>query len=753
MKEKIEGIEGGVRLRIVRAIYGKEIRETLRDRRTLFLLLAMPMIFYPLMMVLIAEVAASQTSKLEATDGVIAIEGALPGEARDKLESGGGIEVRATDDPHALLEAGALQAVVEVPEGFRSALSQGESAPITVHYNSVDPLSSHVVERIRERLKGWKGDLLTRRLKAHGLDAAYIEPLAYVEADIAPQVRRMGSVASQFLPMLVLIFMVTGAFYPAIDLTAGERERKTIQTLMTSPVRPTEIVVGKYLTVLTIAVVSGAINIGSILLILAHSVALSGNEGLGLGVESISALDAAALFAVVMLLGLMFSALMMTIATLASSPKEAQNYLSPVYMICLMPVLIAQLPGIEMTGATAFIPVLNLALIMKEILIQGVVWDHLFLVTASTLIVTVLVLSLAARLYSREELMIGRAGAVAMLTPQGRVAPGQAAPLPTPGEAMAFVSILFVALYYLGSAAQSWHLMTGLLLTLYGILLGPTLGLSLWRRHDLKRVLHLSRPPALAMLGALLLGSTSFIWVSTGAELFHESFLPVPREFVELMEKTFSMPTDPLGKLGVILVVALSPAICEEAVFRGWLLSSFRGHAGGVVAVGVSALFFGIFHLSIYRFLGTTALGVLMGYVVWQSHSIWPSVLFHFLNNTLSLLSGDILPLLGVDVGASRAPVWLVLASMMIGAVGLLLVHAARRPGLIAARPPSSGGLQPAQGRRRLLRAAFEDPPPSPLRGATPAPGRSSARRTRSPRRRCRPSRCARSSPPARPPP
>lgn len=179
----------------------------------------------------------------------------------------------------------------------------------------------------------------------------------------------------------------------------------------------------------------------------------------------------------------------------------------------------------------------------------------------------------------------------------------------------------------------------------------------------------------MAIAGATLLGLTSFIWISVGTDAFHETFMPVPEAFTELMKQTFTMPTDPLSKFGVILVVALAPALCEEAVFRGWLLSSFRGRSTAVVAVVVTSIFFGIFHMSIYRFLGTASLGLLMGYMVWHTRSIWPSVLFHFLNNAMSVLSPDLLPFLGVDVSADKVPVWLVLASLTIGAVGVVMIH------------------------------------------------------------------------------
>lgn len=673
--------DSGVRLSIVRAIYFKEIREILRDRRTLFLLIAMPVIFYPLLMVLIAEVAASQASQISETVGRVAVTGAAPPSSLvDALEDeDSALELVTLEvTPDAALASGDIEALVVLGDDFSETLRRGGSAPLTVRYNSVTPLSASVLGRVKERLKRWQAQELERRLQDKGLDNAYIEPLDFEEADVAPPARQLGSIASQILPILVLIFMVAGAFYPAIDLTAGERERKTIQTLLSSPVRPLEVVCGKYLTVFTVAMISGMVNLLSMVLIIAHNVWLAtGADGdgptSGLGLDQVSAVDIFALTLAVTVLGLMFSALLMTIATLASSPKEAQNYLSPVYMLCMVPVFIAQIPGVEMSQTTAFIPVLNLALLMKEILIFGVHWEHLFLVSLSSLIVTVLTLAVAAKLYTREELIIGRSGARGLLSPTqaGRRLINK---VPDPGEAMALVALMFVGLYYVGSMLQSWSLLPGLLLTLFGLLLVPTLALVRWRRYDPVEVFNLRRPPWMAMLGAALLGTTSFIWVSAGTDLFHETFMPVPESFIELMEKTFAMPDDVGGKLGVLMVVALAPAICEEAVFRGWLLSSFRGRTSGWVAVVMTALFFGAFHLSIYRFLGTATLGLLMGYMVWHTRSIWPAVLFHLLNNSLSLLSADLLPLIGLDVAAEQVPVWLVLASLTTGAVGLALI-------------------------------------------------------------------------------
>jgi sodium transport system permease protein len=340
-------------------------------------------------------------------------------------------------------------------------------------------------------------------------------------------------------------------------------------------------------------------------------------------------------------------------------------------MLCLLPVVISQLPGMEMSARTAFVPVLNLSLAIKQILIDGANLDSLFLVSASTLATTALILALAARLYQREELLIERSGARGFFSGGARRGPQST---PDPEQAIMLMAVLFVVLYYVGSALQAWNLMVGLVLTLAVGMLGPVLLCIRLLKLDFRETLHLRRPPALAMLAATLLGVSSFVWVSALTHLFYDTFLPVPEVFEEMLREAFSTPRDWSGKLLMVAVVAVTPAICEEAIFRGWLLSSLRGRVKPWTAIILTAVIFGVFHLSIYRFLGTASLGLLMGWMVWQTRSIWPAVLYHLLNNACSVLSEDALRALGVDTQAEPLPIWLLALSLATSVAGGLLL-------------------------------------------------------------------------------
>ncbi len=668
-------MSSGVRWGVIWAIFAKEVREILRDRKTLFMLLAIPLLFYPALLLLVSEVGASQVAKLEAAEVVVGVAG---GEAPEGLraaleapgegEASGALRLERVSDPREALASEAATVVLEVP-GDASAWSGEGTAQVRVWVNSVEPLSQEGEERVRAGLRRYEAELLRGRLASHALPETFHDPLEIVGEDIAPPERQAGRLLALVLPMLLLVFMVSGAFYPAVDLTAGERERKTLQTLLTAPVRPLEVVLGKYLTVLAMTLSSGAVNAVSLGLVGGHAMSLGGGDALG-GLGSVSALDIAGLLGVVVLMGFFLAALMMTVASLADTPKGAQSYMTGVYMLTLVPAGVAQVPGIELTSSTAFLPVLNLTLLIKELLLVGVVGEHLFLVTVATGIWTLLLLLLASRIFARSALSVtlGDVGGLLARAPDPRT--GRPRPVPSPDEALAFVALLFLGLYYAGSLAQRWDLLGGLALTLGGML-ALTLGAIRLLRLDVRATLHLGWAPGRVWAGAALLGVSSMVWVQGLTQLFHATFLPIPESFVKLMESSFSMPESVGGRLLTVAVMALLPAVCEEAVFRGWLLSSLRGRLPGWAAVAVSAAIFGAFHLSLYRFLGTFSLGLIMGAMVWRRRALGPSALFHFLNNALALHFAEVLGWLGAG---EEIPTWLVAASVVLSAAGFGLV-------------------------------------------------------------------------------
>jgi membrane protease YdiL (CAAX protease family) len=182
--------------------------------------------------------------------------------------------------------------------------------------------------------------------------------------------------------------------------------------------------------------------------------------------------------------------------------------------------------------------------------------------------------------------------------------------------------------------------------------------------------LALRSPPLCAILGAALVGCSAWAFVAITSEWL----LPAPRQLVEDIRNSIVDLDSSRGFSGTLFLMALSPAICEEALFRGPILRGLRTRLHPVTAVLLTGLLFGLFHLDLYRLLPTAILGIFLGFLALGSKSILPPILAHFCNNTMLIT----LAWLGLDQRMDalrpRATTGIFLASLALTAAGFLLV-------------------------------------------------------------------------------
>ncbi|MCA9524018.1 MAG: CPBP family intramembrane metalloprotease [Myxococcales bacterium] len=670
-----------MRASIIRTFVAKEIRETLRDKRTLFTMILLPIVLYPGMMLLISQVAAVQVTKMRETKGRIAISGgAIPASlARELLRDETLRVVELPREPRTAIRARKLEVWIVVPPDSAKRLGAGGTIELEVYYDQANDISRDVHERVQKRIEHWRKLLIEARLRDRGLPVDTIRPLRVTSKNLAPPHRVGGYVLAQFLPMLIMLTVILGAFHPAIDLTAGEKERGTLQTLLTAPIRSTEIVTGKFLAVVAIAFFSGFFNVVSLALVFSHNLALSSVQvDLRLSLTTILLL-----FVVVIVMGLFFASLMLTVAVLARSYKEAQTYLTPVYLICIVPVIVAQLPGFELSRGLAVVPAVNVALLLKQILLGRAIAEHYFVVISTSLLYTVLVLLAAARIFAEQSILLGQPASLrALLGNRGGSLPER--PTIAPAEAVTAVAVIFILLYYVGSWLQHKNLIGGLLLSQYLLLALPVVLLLVVRRADPVDALALRLPSWRGVAGVVALGLSSWV-ILVGWQELQNRVLPLPRELLRGLDGLVELPRTPQGIALLFFGVALTPAICEELVFRGLLFSALARRLSGRATVALTAVAFGLFHLSIHRFVGTAFLGLLMGLAVWRTGSIVSSMLFHALHNGVVLaLSLWGRSWLAWQPGEGFPPKW----SWIVGACGFVLGLAL----LARARPESQAG-------------------------------------------------------------
>jgi sodium transport system permease protein len=662
-----------MRWRIAATIARKELLEALRDRKTLALTLLLPLLLYPGLMLLVTQVAASQAEKLEAVDSRVVVGGALDSSLVDALRAAEGVELIEIDgvppaDPLAA-DADAI-VLIEATDG------SGTEWRARVRFRSVIEESAQALDRINGAVSDWRDAEVQRRLDAAGLPASTLTPVDFAPEDLSPTQQRGGYVLGSVLPLLVLVTIMMGALYPAIDVTAGEKERGTIQTLFTAPVRAGEVVAGKYAAVVVLGIITGAANLGSIALVFGHNLILAPEMTQEFDFR-VAPSVIAGLGACVVLVAALIGAVLMCAAVLARDFKDAQTFVTPVYLLCIVPGLVAQLPGFELGPQTALLPIVGPVLLMRSMLLDGVRFDELALVAAGAAVHVTLAVALATRLFATEAVIAGERAPFALFSAARDIRPR---PAPAAGEAVVWWAVALLLLYYLGSALQTASPRLGLLATLWLVVLAPTLLVARRLKLDVRETFLLRRPTLAHAAAGVLLGISAWVLAAAASSALG-GWLPQPGE--ELAERMasdlaqfFPPPTNAWEVFTLVFIGAISPAICEELFFRGFVLSGLRTSLRPLAAVAVTALLFAAFHLSIYRLFGTALLGLLMGLLAWRSRSIVPAMLMHALNNACVLL---LVPRDLADESAARAALgWALLPAVAGGAAGLALLLGTR---------------------------------------------------------------------------
>jgi sodium transport system permease protein len=371
---------------------------------------------------------------------------------------------------------------------------------------------------------------------------------------------------------------------------------------------------------------------------------------------------------VVVVIGFLFSAIMMSVAVFAKTFKEAQSYMTPVYLICVVPVVFAQLPGMNLDGSLQVVPGINLALLLRFILEGTATAQQAFVVLVSSLVYTAATLVLAARIFERQSILLGQAGVMAIFESGQRKSL-----LPSTGEGLALASVVFILLFYLGSIAQAWHLIAGLAITQWILILLPVLLFLRLKKLPIKSALGLAKPTSQSLVAATILGASIWYPITLAMQwlVSRESFdSPQFRALEEMLMGL--LEGSPLWLL--LLVLAVSPAVCEEILFRGVLMRSFLTSMRARSAVIISALIFGAFHMSAARFVPTVVLGVLLGFLALRGRSLFPAMLFHGLHNGITVLihkMGWEIP--GITSDQPPEPVHLGVSLALVG-LGLWLI-------------------------------------------------------------------------------
>lgn len=700
-----------MRWSIAWTILRKELLETVRDRRTLVVMLVLPMVLYPLLIIAFGQVVTHHMSQIQEVPGRVLVNGELPTDLQRYLSDEAGLELLSADDapppPMAIelvpreadepsiaprlpetrideryqewarnaLDDEAADVAIVVGLRFVETLDSGGMAPILIYYDETRQKSQTVRQDVVQLLTHYRLILQQERVLAQqDLPEGFSNPLLIEWKNTATAKKRGGFLAGRIIPLVLMVMVMLGAFYPAIDLTAGEKERGTMQTLLTAPAQPLEIVLGKFGTVFTVAMVSAMVNLLSMALAIGWML-----RSMPAGTDFVFKIDFATVLIVLIQLipiAVFFSAVMLAIAVFAQSFKEAQNYLTPVYMLVIVPAGIAMLPAISLEPVTAWIPGLNIMLLMRELMVEPPGLELIFMVLLANGVFAALALTIAVHVFQSEQVLLGGHLAVNDVL-QLRTDGGQ--PRANPMLSIAAFAFVLLLIFYLGSWMQETSIFWGMLGTQYLLLLLPALLIPKLLTLPIGETMQLGLPSWRGWLGALLIGATGWAIIGHSSFWLQGKLLPMPEGFQEQMADLLGLASGELAIWQIVFAFAISPAICEEFFFRGLIMGGFRRKLGKWPTIVITGLLFGIFHISIYRIFPTAMLGIVIAWVAYESRSIWPSILLHFLNNFIALMAttyGWLPGLAEIDESGVNWVMVAVAAAMFIA--GVLLIP--RRP-------------------------------------------------------------------------
>jgi sodium transport system permease protein len=397
-------------------IYLKELKDSLRDRRTIISMIVVPTLVMPLLMFGAGYVMTKvvKQAKDEATSLVVlggvdspAVVAALKAEKKFRI-------VPADGDYRQMVSDKRVRLAVEIPEGFEASLKGGAPKTVMLYHYEGEMKSGMGVGEVEKFFRTLREKTVETRLTDRGLSADLVKPFEVKRQNVAPPEKVGGNIIGGLIPYIIIILCFTGAMYPAIDLTAGEKERGTMETLLCSPVHRVNIVLGKFLMVMTASIATIAFTLlsSSVTILVGGSLLMGGGKAAagaaGGGGGFIPVIDPAGIlgvFAMVAPVATLFAALLLTISLFAKSYKEAQSYVSPLIIVVIMPAMMGMLPGVELSAKTALIPILNLSLVCKEMLSGIWHWNYIALIFGSTALYAAAAVALCVKMFNREDVI------------------------------------------------------------------------------------------------------------------------------------------------------------------------------------------------------------------------------------------------------------------------------------------------------------------------------------------------------------
>ena len=399
-----------MKARAIGIVYRKELRDSLRDRRTIISMIIVPVLLIPLLMLGVgALMFKTVKSAHEEAPRVMIIGGENSPKVLAALRAANDFRiVKATANFTNQIVEKQVNVVVELSPDFDAAVAHDKKAGIRIYEYQGEIKSGFAAERLNAFFQNLRNTTVQERLESRDIPVAILKPFTIERQNVAPPARVAGSMFGGILLYIIIIMSLTGALYPALDLTAGEKERGTMETILCCPVGRTELVLGKFLMVLTASigtVVLALSSLGATFHIAKRLLAQSVPQPVLQNFATMDFGGVAGVFLMLLPVTVMFSALLLMVGLFSKSFREGQSYTGPLLFIAIVPTIVGMLPGMDLDAARAVVPLLNVSLVCRQMLAGIWNWDYILLIFGSTCLYAGAALAITVWMFHREAVL------------------------------------------------------------------------------------------------------------------------------------------------------------------------------------------------------------------------------------------------------------------------------------------------------------------------------------------------------------
>lgn len=641
----------------LRTLYLGELRMLLRDRRTIIASVILPVLFLPLIFWLSTFAEKKREERIETQTFQYAVVGPEADTVRDLMARTGGSgdgpeeedarrpirleETEAADlaDAEAKLASRDLHVIVDArpsdaadDETVKDETVKDETAPgdlavphLRVVFQGDWNYSETAADALRDRLYDGRRLLREELLADAGFPAEPAEVVPVVTSrDLATAGQRGGRALGRFAVGFLLLFLLTGGSIVAADTLAGEKERGTLETLLTSAASRTEIVYAKLAVIITVGLVISVIQVANLLIYVGLEL-IELPENLALHVSPVSA---GWMLLLLVPLSVLVAAALLLASGRAKTFKEFQVAFFPVFVVLLVPTGASILPAVDLRSAIVLVPISNVAVAVRELLVGETDWLFLSLtfVVSSAAAWQLVRWTLSA--LQTEKLVTGADLDEADFT---------GGPGLFRRHVLAWFGVIWVTMFLVSNLSWMQEMQRQVLFNVVFLFGFGSLFLARRYRLPAKQVFALRKPNPWVW-PAVILGAPATLLSSMAVVKLSNFLFPVSDRMMEAFARQI-LPDIPLWQL--YLLVAVAPGICEELAFRGALLHGLRKRFAPWQLVLVTGAIFGLFHMSLFRILPTASLGVVLAVVTLLTGSIYPAMLWHALNNAFAIYMGQ----------------------------------------------------------------------------------------------------------------